>query len=202
MAKRDPRVDAYIAKSRPFARPILAHLRKLVRAGCPEVVETIKWSMPAFEFNGPLAGMGAFKEHAVFGFWKGALLADGKTPLGKSTEKAMGQFGCLYSVGDLPSDRRMVALVRRAEALNRDGVQRVRNSRPTAPVRVPAWFRAALAKSPKALATFRSFSPSHQREYVAWVTEAKTAPTRKRRLETAVTWMSQGRVRHWKHIEK
>jgi uncharacterized protein YdeI (YjbR/CyaY-like superfamily) len=64
---------------------------------------------------------------------------------------------------------------------------------------VPTEFMAALRKSRKALSTFEGFSPSHRREYVEWVTEAKTEATRTRRLETAVTWLAQGRSRNWKY---
>jgi uncharacterized protein YdhG (YjbR/CyaY superfamily) len=69
MKNTDPRVDAYIAKAAPFARPILRHLRKLVHEGSPEAEETMKWSMPAFVHRGKiLCGMAAFKEHCTFGF--------------------------------------------------------------------------------------------------------------------------------------
>jgi hypothetical protein len=70
MVQRDPRIDAYIARQRDFARPILKHLRKVVHEGCPQVVETLKWNSPSFEHKGMLCGMAAFKQHTVFGFWK------------------------------------------------------------------------------------------------------------------------------------
>ena len=57
MPTKDPRVDAYIAQAQPFARPILRHLRKVVHAGCPDVVETMKWRMPHFDYKGPFSGM-------------------------------------------------------------------------------------------------------------------------------------------------
>ena len=74
MGKKDKRVDAYIAKSAPFAQPILNHLRELVHKACPDVEETIKWSFAFFDYKGPLFSMAAFKEHCAFGFWKAALL--------------------------------------------------------------------------------------------------------------------------------
>ena len=70
MATKDPRIDAYIAKAANFAKPILKHLRKVVHTGCPEVEETMKWSMPHFDYKGMMCGMAAFKEHCAFGFWK------------------------------------------------------------------------------------------------------------------------------------
>ncbi len=72
----DPRIDAYIAKSVPFAQPIMEHCRALIHEACPEVTETIKWGMPSFEYKGILCGFAAFKAHCSFGFWKHAILAE------------------------------------------------------------------------------------------------------------------------------
>ena len=202
MAKKDPRIDAYIARSAPFARPILARLRKLVHTGCPDLVETIKWGAPAFEYKGPLCGMAAFKGHAVFGFWKHALLIDGKTATGRSTEKAMGQFGRITSVDDLPPERTLLAMVRRACTLNDLGTKVPRSVKPKPRLVVPAYFMAALKQNSKALAIYKGFSPSHRREYVEWVTEARTDATRQRRLGAAVAWMARGRSRNWKYMRR
>ncbi|MBL8994007.1 MAG: DUF1801 domain-containing protein, partial [Spirochaetia bacterium] len=100
---RDPKVDAYIEKSADFAKPILNHLRHLVHEVCPEVEEAIKWSFPNFLHHGVLCNMAAFKAHATFGFWKGKILFKNKKI--KITEKAMGQFGTLTKLSDLPSDK-------------------------------------------------------------------------------------------------
>ena len=54
MGSRDKRVDAYIAKSSEFARPILRQLRDIVHEACPEVEETIKWGFPHFDYKGML----------------------------------------------------------------------------------------------------------------------------------------------------
>lgn len=198
MGMRDPRVDAYIEQAAPFAQPILRHLRKVVHAGCPDVEETVKWRFPTFMHKGILAGVGAFKEHCTFGFWKGRLLtAHG---LVRSDEKAMGQFGCLRSLKDLPDEKVLLRLVKAAAALNDQGVKLPpRPTRKAKPLVTPAYFTAALKKNKKALATFAAFSPSHKKEYVVWVTEAKTEETRRRRLDTAVLWMSQGKTRNWKY---
>lgn len=199
MATKDPRVDAYIARSAPFARPLLRHLRGVVHAGCPDVVETIKWGMPHFDYKGSLAGMAAFKQHVTFGFWKASLLKTPGPPPGTSRETAMGQFGRITSMADLPSERTLKSLVRRAAQLNDEGikVERVRRPRPELPV--PAELLAALRRSKGALARFNAMSPSHRREYVEWITEAKTAATRERRVNTAVEWIAQGRSRNWKY---
>ena len=193
MGKKDPRIDAYIAKARPFAQPILEHLRKVVHTGCPDVEETIKWSAPAFDYKGPFAGMAAFKAHVLLGFWKGSLL--NAAPGGDS----MGPIGRITSLDDLPSERKLVALVRKAAALNEKGVKVARVAKAKPPLVVPASIKTGLKKKPRVWAAFESLSPSHKREYVEWITEAKTEPTRQKRLASAITWIAEGKSRHWKY---
>ncbi len=197
MGTRDPRVDAYIAKSAPFARPVLTHLRELVHAACPEATETLKWSMPAFMYEGILCIMAAFKAHCTFGFWKGALIVD---PAGQPARMAMGQFGRITGVADLPPKRVLAAYVKQAMRLNEGGVEPPpRPTKAKKPLRVPPALAAALKRNRAARATFDGFSPSNKREYVEWITEAKTEATRQRRLDTAMEWMAEGKARHWKY---
>jgi uncharacterized protein YdeI (YjbR/CyaY-like superfamily) len=198
MAARDPRIDAYIAKSAEFARPILTHLREVVHAACPDVEETMKWSFPHFQYRGMLCSMAAFKEHCAFGFWKSSLV------LGEGAEAdgAMGQFGRITTLKDLPSKKVLAGYIKKAMELNEAGVKSPTRSKPKAPrpeAVVPDDLAAALAASPAARATFDGFPPSHRREYVEWITEAKTSATRTRRLETAIQWMAEGKSRNWKY---
>lgn len=200
MGTRDPRVDAYIARSAEFARPILAHLRDIVHSACPEVEETLKWNAPHFMYHGMLAGMSAFKAHCAFGFWRGSLVTGGD---GGIETQAMGQFGRITSLRDLPPKREIVGYVKKAMQLNEAGVKaRPRKHPPRPELPVPAELTAALRKHPKARATFEAFSPSHQREYVEWIAEAKTDETRKRRLASALEWMSEGKSRNWKYMSR
>jgi uncharacterized protein YdeI (YjbR/CyaY-like superfamily) len=198
MAARDPRIDAYIAKSAEFARPILEHLREVVHAACPDVEETMKWSRPHFEYKGLLCGMSAFKEHCAFGFWKGSLILGE----GGEAEGAMGQFGRITRLSDLPSKKVLSGYIKKAMELNEAGVKPPTPSKPKAPKPEPAVpddLAAALALHDAARATFDRFSPSHRREYIEWITEAKTPATRSRRLETAVEWLAEGKSRNWKY---
>ena len=204
MSPRDPKVDAYIVRAAPFARPILEYLREIVHQARPDVGEALKWGSPHFSYNGMFCHMAAFKQHAVFGFWKHRLLVAETGPLGKSDEKAMGQFGRLTSVQDLPARRVLLALVRKAAKFNDETRGRPAPARPRRPANVsaPAWFLAALRKNKRALATYERFSPSNKREYVEWVTGAKTAATRETRLATSVEWMSEGKIHNWKYARK
>jgi uncharacterized protein YdeI (YjbR/CyaY-like superfamily) len=199
MGTRHARVDDYIAKSAEFARPILTHLRDLVHAACPDVEETMKWSFPHFMYKGMLCSMASFKEHCAFGFWKSALIVEKG---GAAVDKAMGQFGRITQLSDLPSKKVLTGYVQEAMKLNETGVKAPSRMKPKTPkpdLVIPDDLASALQANPKARATFENFSPSHKREYVAWLTEAKTEATRARRLETAIEWMAEGKSRNWKY---
>jgi uncharacterized protein YdeI (YjbR/CyaY-like superfamily) len=202
MATRtDSRVDAYIDSAADFAKPILRHIRKLVRQGCPEAEETLKWRSPTFVHEGKLlCGMAAFKEHCTFGFWHKAMEAE-LAKDGALEGGAMGSFGRITSVSDLPSDRKMLDYVRRAAKLNESGVParpRPAATKPAA-VEVPADLAAALKKNKAAAKSFEGFSPSCRREYVEWIAEAKREETRAKRLATTIEWLAEGKKRNWKY---
>ena len=189
---RDPRVDAYIAKSADFAKPILKHVRRIVHKGCPRATETLKWGVPAYDHQGILCMTAAFKAHCGLVFWKSGLI-----------ERNSGQpahFRRITSVQDLPPERTLVALVKEAARLNAEGINRPSRPRAAAkPVKVPAYFLAALKKKRKALAAFKAFPPSHKREYVEWIDSARTDETRQRRMATALEWIASGKSRNWKY---
>ena len=201
MGTTDPRVDEYIDKSAQFAKPILTHLRAVVHTACPEVEETMKWNFPHFMYKGMLCSMAAFKEHCAFGFWKGPLIIERS---GGRAEEAMGEFGRITNVSDLPPEKVLTGYVKEAMRLNEEGVKSPTRSKPKRkpePV-VPDDLAAALKRNKKAQASFEGFSPSHRREYIEWITEAKGEDTRKRRLETAIEWMAEGKPRNWKYMKR
>lgn len=191
----DPRIDAYIEQQADFARPILAWLRARVHAACPDVEEGIKWGMPAFSYHSrPLAGMAAFKAHASFGFWYRDQLATGKEG------EAMGQFGRIESLADLPDDAGMEAQVREAMALTDSGQIPKRAAKPPRPeAEVPDALAEALARDPQAAANFDAFAPSCRREYCEWIAEAKRDATRDKRVAEAMSWIRDGKKRHWRY---
>jgi uncharacterized protein YdeI (YjbR/CyaY-like superfamily) len=199
MSSKDPRIDAYIEKSADFAKPILEHIRKLVHKACPDVEETWKWSFPHFDYKGMLCSMAAFKEHAAFGFWKQSLLEQDAFPAEKT---AMGSFGRITSVKDLPPDKVIIGLIHQAMELNEKGIK-LAKPKPSADAKkefpVPGDLAAALKKNKKAQTQFDKFSPSHRKEYIAWINEAKTEPTRNKRLATTLEWLADGKSRNWKY---
>jgi uncharacterized protein YdeI (YjbR/CyaY-like superfamily) len=203
MAKIDPRVDAYIAKSADFAKPILIHLRKLVHEACPACEETIKWSVPFFEYKGPFCSMAAFKAHCVFGFAKTSLIPDPKGILADKKDEAAGVMGRITNVKDLPPDKTILGFIKAAKNLNDDGVKNpAKKVEAKKELPVPDYMMKALKKNKKAFHTFDEFSPSHKREYIEWITEAKAEETRERRIETMIEWLVEGKSRHWKYHSK
>ncbi|MBP6001865.1 MAG: YdeI/OmpD-associated family protein [Pyrinomonadaceae bacterium] len=198
MPTTDPRVDAYIEKSKDFAKPILTHIRALVHATCPEATETLKWSMPSFEYKGILCGFAAFKEHCTFGFWKQTLM---ESDAFSETKTAMGSFGKLKSLKDLPSDAVMKKLIKQAMKLNDEGVK-VSKAKPSGEkkeIEVPDVLLEALAQNEKAAETFSNFPPSCRKEYIQWIIEAKTDATRDKRLATTIEWLTEGKRKNWKY---
>jgi uncharacterized protein YdeI (YjbR/CyaY-like superfamily) len=201
MGKRDKKVDAYIARSAEFAWPILEHLRNLVHKACPDVDETIKWGFPHFEHKGVVCSMAAFKQHCSFGFWKASLLKDPYKVINIMGKTAMGSFERITSPKDLPSGKILLQYIKEAVALNEQEVKRPVKTTPkgSKTIEVPDYFTKALKRDKKAMATFDGFSYSNKKDYVEWVTEAKTEQTRDKRLATAVEWMAEGKTRHWKY---
>jgi hypothetical protein len=211
MATKDPRIDAYISKSADFAKPILKHLRKVVHAGCPQVQEAMKWSMPHFDYKGVMCGMAAFKEHCAFGFWKADLILDRSETAEKS---GMGSFGCIKSLKDLPNEKRLIGYVKKAAALNEAGIKALGRTQPKkrAPIPFPDYFAAALKKNAKARKTFENFpraiganisngSPKRNAKRPAtkeWRRQSNGSRTAKRGTgNTCLPLNSGGRNRKW-----
>lgn len=204
MAKHDPRVDAYIEKAADFAKPILVHLRELIHATCPDVVETWKWSFPHFDYNGSsMCSMAAFKQHCAFGFWKAALMADTDSILALTDREAMGHLGRITGLKDLPKDSVLKKYIKAAMKLNEAGAKLPARNKATAEqkeaLKTPADFTALLKKNKAAEKVFKDFAYSNKKDYIEWFEEAKTEATRTKRMALAIEWIAEGKTRHWKY---
>ena len=198
MGKNTAAIDAYIAKSADFAKPILTRLREIVHAACPETDEEMKWSFPHFGYKGMLCSMAAFKAHCSFGFWLNDKVA---AAVGGTGSAALEQCNRITSVDELPSKKVLTACIKAAMKLNDGGVKLARPKKPKAELVVPDDLKKALKANAKALAAFEGFPPSQKRDYVEWLMDAKTEETRQRRLATAIEWMSEGKPRNWKYLK-
>lgn len=196
MPKTDPCVDAYIAKSADFAKPILTRVREMVHGACPDVEETIKWSSPFFDYKGQMmCAVAAFKAHCALIFWKAPLI-DG---LPANGDKSRGSFGRITSLKELPTKKQFDGWIKAAMKLNDAGVT-VKRSRAKKPeAKVPKELAAALAKNKKATAAFAQFPPGQRREYCDWISEAKREETKTKRVAQAIEWIAEGKARNWKY---
>ena len=206
MGKKDPRVDAYIAKKASFAQPILKELRAIIHEAHPDIEEDIKWGAPAFMHKGIVCIIAGFKEYVGVNFWKGALIVPSNARRA-SDDKGMKQLETMHSIDDLPPRKTIIGYVRAAATLNEGGVPTPNRGKDApikkrGPLRTPPSLAKALARIAKAKATYDGFSPSHKREYVVWITDAKTDETRDRRIEQALGWLAEGKPRNWKYMKK
>jgi len=204
--EKDQRIDDYIESRDGFAKPILIHLRKLVHKACPLTEESIKWGFPHFSYKGEiLCYMASFKQNCAFGIRKASLMKNNKS-LQITARAAMGNFGKIKDLKDLPPDKEIVSFIKEAAELNEKGIKLKKQPKPESSgkeeIVLPDYFKKILNKNKKAQETFTDFSPSHKREYLEWITEAKTEATRERRKATAIEWLSEGKSRNWKYIKK
>lgn len=198
----NPLIDNYIEKAKPFAQPILHHLRYLVHKACPTVEENIKWGMPSFEYKGLMCGFAAFKQHCTFGFWKAALMSDPTLMYNAKSEIAMGHLGKITSLKDLPADKKIIGYIKEAMRLNDDDIKLPKKTSTKKHVVIPVELTIALKKNKIALQVFETFSTSNKRDYADWITEAKTETTRCKRIEQAVAWIAESKPRNWKYMKE
>jgi uncharacterized protein YdeI (YjbR/CyaY-like superfamily) len=205
MGKKDARIDAYIARSADFAKPILTHLRELIHNTGPGVEETWKWSFPHFMYCGAiLCSMAAFKEHFAFSFWKARLLQDTGNVLKIKDREAMGNLGRIESMKDLPKDAVLKKYIKAAMKLNEEGAKlppkKKASERDKALLETPGYFAKALKKNKQAERIYEAFSYSKKKEYIEWLEDAKTDTTRNKRMEQAIGWIAEGKTRNWKYL--
>lgn len=199
----NPLVDEYIKNAQPYAQPIIVHLRKLVHKACPTVEEKIKWGMPSFEYKGLMCGFAAFKNHCTFGFWKASLMKDPMLMANAKSEVAMGHLGRITSLKDLPGDAKIIGYIKEAMKLNDE---RAKVVKPKTTVKkeliIPSDILISIKKNKKAFLFFEAFSTSNKRDYIEWITEAKTDATREKRQTQAIEWIAEGKPRNWKYMKE
>jgi uncharacterized protein YdeI (YjbR/CyaY-like superfamily) len=209
------KIDAYITKAPEFAQPVLERFRKAAHRASPDIEETIKWGLPCFEYQGLVAGMGAYKQHVALNFWRGMLIPDPDKLFAQVGNNEMAAIK-VASVKAMPPQAVLVRYLKAAIKLNvaqaktrqaakktggpKTTTKRSAKKKTTKRVTVPADFATALARKKKAQTTFDGFSYTYRKEYVEWITAAKRAETRKRHIKQAVEWLAEGKPRNWKYM--
>jgi len=203
MMNRNSDVDAYIANSEDFAKPILEHWRRLIHENCPYAEEVIKWSLPHFDYKDDnMCVMASYKNHCSFTFLKAELMTDPRLKASKDLKPIQRFLGKVSKIGDLPPDDEFVTMLKEAMMLNEKGIK-IKRERPESDkpkiLEAPDYLLTALAANPKAKEVFESKSNSFRKEYIVWITDAKTDETRQKRINEALEWIADGKGRFWKH---
>jgi uncharacterized protein YdeI (YjbR/CyaY-like superfamily) len=202
MKNANPKFDEYIAKSADFAKPILNHLRQLIHDTCPDVEEIMKWSIPHFDYKGEMMCiLAAYGHHCSFTFWKADLMSDQKLRKNVDPKQPLGYMSKIASMSDLPSDDQLVAYIKEAMALNENGVKLEAKPKSDKPrvIETPDYFNEKLATNPAAKEIFETKSAAYRKEYLIWITDAKTEATRQKRMEESLEWIAEGKGRFWKY---
>lgn len=203
MENYNTKVDEYIEKSQDFAKPILHYIREIVHAICPDTEEAIKWKFPTFMYKGKiLCSMVSFKQYCSLGFWlhdEMKTLKNIETDVEKTN---MFSLGKIMKIEDLPSKPLLKKMILEAMELTDMGVTLKKASPSKTETEVPDYFQNALQHNKKASEIFIKGSPSFRKEYINWITEAKTEATRNKRMEQAIEWISEGKARNWKYMKK
>ncbi|RYG11121.1 MAG: hypothetical protein EOO07_21105 [Chitinophagaceae bacterium] len=204
MAQFDPKVDKYIADAENFAKPILQHWRQLVLSTCPEAVEAIKWGIPHFDYKGDfMCVVASYKSHCSFTFLKAELMNDPRLKESKQLKPIQRFLGKITKPADLPTDEEFITLLVEAMILNEKGIKVVTQKSDTPKVyELPDYFAEKFETNPKAKQIFESKSASFRKDYIIWITEAKTDATRQKRMEEALEWIADGKARFWKYEKK
>ena len=201
MSKFNPQFDEYIEKSADFAKPIMEYLRQIIHETCPEVEEIIKWGNPHFDYKGDMMCiLAGYKNHCSFSLYKAELMSDTKIIESVKAGQKMGYMDKLKSLSDLPARETLVAYIKEAMVLNENGVKKVKpvSEKPKV-IEVPDYFSEKLATNPLAKEIFESKSSSFRKDYLVWITDAKTEATRQKRIEQSMEWIAEGKGRFWQY---
>lgn len=208
MSQFSSKVDDYIAKSSDFAKPILAHLRLLIHETCPEAQEAVKWGIPHFDYKDQMMCiLAAYKQHCSLSFWKAELMSDPRLKDNAKLIPTKRYAGKLRSLADLPPDPELIAYIKEAMALNESGAKLEKpkpdkaKSDKVITDNIPDYFSEKLEKNPLAKEIFEAKSSSFRKDYITWITDAKTEATRQSRMEQALEWIAEGKRRFWQYAK-
>ncbi len=201
MKQSNLKVDEYISKSADFAKPILEYLRQVIHDTCPNVEEVMKWGIPHFDYKGDMMCiLASYKKHCSFSLYKAALMTDPKLIESVKAGQKMGYMDKIKTQSELPARKVLVAYIKEAMALNEKGIKKERpKSEKPKVIETPDYFTAMLKTRPKAKEIFETKSASFRKDYIIWISDAKTEATRQKRIEQALEWISQGKGRFWQY---
>ncbi|GAB0155022.1 hypothetical protein CHRYSEOSP005_02820 [Chryseobacterium sp. Alg-005] len=203
MEKYSTKVDEYIENSPDFAKPVLHYLRETIHEVCPDAEEAIKWKFPTFMYKGKiLCSLTSFKQYCSMGFWLHGEMKMIKELETNAEKSSMFSLGKITKMEDLPSKLLLKKAILEAMELTDMGVTMKKAAPSKTETEIPDYFQEALQQNKKALEVFENKSPSFRKEYIMWITDAKTEATRNKRMEQSLEWIAEGKGRNWKYEKK
>lgn len=203
------KIDKYIADAPEYARPIMEKLRKAVHKGCPQAEEAIKWGCPYFMYQGKLfCGMAAFKKHVGFGFWNSKDMDDPEGLFESGTGKKASMCNAhFHAVKELPTQKVLVDYVKQSKKLTDAELSKSKPAKKAAKKKVavpktPADLSSAFKTNKTAKSYFDSLAPSHRRDFLQWILDAKRDATREKRVNETVKLLKAKKTLHWKYQNK
>ena len=202
--KKNLKVDDYILKSASFSQPILYKMRAIIEEAETHIEETIKWGFPCFTFqNKIICSFSAYKNHCVFRFWQGSSLEDSDGILAKVGETEMGELSKIKNLEDLPNSEVLIKYICEAiELSKKKSIKTIASEKKITIDLKSADLPEIFSSFPIHAEKFDSFSPSHRKEYISWIFEAKTEETKLKRIKTMMEWLLEGKSRNWKYEKK
>jgi hypothetical protein len=114
------RIDARIQSLSDWRGPLLAHLRQVILAADPGIVEEWKWNTPVWSCQGIVCTGESYKKAVKLTFAHGAALPDPARVFNASLEGKVRR-AVDFAEGAVVDDDALTALVRAAVAFNKAG---------------------------------------------------------------------------------
>jgi uncharacterized protein YdeI (YjbR/CyaY-like superfamily) len=115
----------------------------------------------------------------------------------------MGELSKIKNLEDLPNSEVLIKYIREAiELSKKKSTITIASEKKITIDLKSADLPEIFSSFPEQAEKFDAFPPSHRREYISWITEAKTDATRIKRIETMMEWILDGKSRNWKYEKK
>lgn len=119
--------------------------------------------------------------------------------ISKTAVADMKHLRRITSLEELPSSKKLIEYIKLGMYFNEPTTKLPPREKRAIAEKTPADLAASLRANPKARMTFEAFAPSKRKDYIFWITAAKTPETREIRIKTAINWVAQGKPRNWKY---
>lgn len=181
-------ISEYIESMPEWSRNICKKLRTIIHKADPQMHEDWKWG-PNFNHNGMVCGFGAFKKHVSFVFFQGAQMKDAKKILQLGGANAHNRMMHILNVKDI-KEKVLIDYIKEAVQINMNGKAVGISSPAKVEIETPADLQILLEHTGLS-EYFDMLAYTHRKEYILWITEAKKAETREKRLEKTIEMLQK-----------